>query len=146
MDQRAIDIEKQEPLCTCCQPERSRANSVHYPQVWHGIPRTQRLGACIIITAIMLRRNTSSTIARPINIALRTGSFCCFWLRKSDAVVKSAGAALVSSGVVFEMGRSGIPADFNRMDRMRQIRRMGSVTIDRQRWCSDSPENLGDVH
>ena len=112
----------------------------------HKRRKAQRLGACIITTAIMLRRNTSSTIARLINIALRTGSLCCFWLRKSDELVKSAGAALVSSGVVLEVGRSGIPADFNRMDRMGQIRRMGGVTIDRRHWRSHSPENLGDVH
>ena len=36
---------------------------------------TQRLGACIISTAIMLPRNTSSTIPRPTKMALRNGSF-----------------------------------------------------------------------
>jgi hypothetical protein len=64
-----------------------------------GLGMTQRPGACIINTAIMLPRNTSRTSAKPIKIPLRTGSLCCFWRRYGETLVKSAGAALNSAGL-----------------------------------------------
>ena len=76
-----------------------------------GLRMAQRLGACIISTAIMLPRNTSRTIAKPIKIPLRSGSFCCFWRRNGETLVKSAGAALNSAGLALISSRWGSGRD-----------------------------------
>src|SRR5690242_18491766 len=108
MDQCAVDIKKQKTLCTCCHSERSRAIPLHHLQVCHGLTGAQSFGACINSTAIMLPRNTSSTIARPINIALRIGSFSCLSGRSADVLGKSTDASLLSTSVVSEKGSSGM--------------------------------------
>jgi hypothetical protein len=84
-----------------------------------GLRMAQKLGACIISTAIILPRNTSSTTAKPIKIPLRSGSFCSFWRRNGETLVKSAGAELDSAGLALisssrGSGRDPLASDSNR--------------------------------
>jgi hypothetical protein len=100
---------------------------------------TQGFGVCIISTAIMLPRNTSSTIARLIKTSVRTGPFCWSRRRKGDEKVKSVGTlfdrvsrALISSG----WGRSFDPLKsdwyraFAAQNRIRSSKR-SSVSVTR---------------
>ena len=67
-----------------------------------------RFGACINSTAIMLPRNTSSTMARPINIALRSGSFSSLCGRNGAAPENPLGGELFSASVASENGSFGM--------------------------------------
>src|SRR4029077_10531782 len=105
VNQRAVDVKKQQALCSRCCPERSRGIPVNHSRPCHEIRGTQSVGACIISTAIILPRKTTSTIPRPIRIPVRTESFPCSWRRRGDALLKwgnsapaSAKLALISSG------------------------------------------------
>src|SRR5215813_4933680 len=120
MDQGSVDIEKQKALCLDCHPERGPALSdsrmdrgvpLYHARVCHEIAQTQRLGPCIIRTAIMLPRNTSRRIAKPIKIPLRTGSLCCLWRRNGETLVNSAGTALNSAGLALISSSRGSGRD-----------------------------------
>ncbi len=62
--------------------------------------RRYKLGACIMSTAIMLPRNTSSTAATPTKKAVRIGSFSSFWRANGNALAKSTGTVLNPADLV----------------------------------------------
>ena len=85
MDQCAVDVEKQKALLCVChvgvfcpfRPLRPFRLFRSEGPKGHKGHKAQSFGACIISTAIMLPRKTSSTIAKPINIALPNWSLSC---------------------------------------------------------------------
>src|SRR6185437_5383956 len=105
MDQRAVDVEKQQAPCSCCrakpfafaQDRLRRGIPVNHARFCHEIRAPQSGGACIIKTAMRLPRKTTSTIPRPIRIPLRTGSSLCSWRRRKDAPLKWDNSAPASA-------------------------------------------------